>query len=188
MRKAMVKARKVRLLVLDVDGVLTDGRLYFSNSGDELKAFNIMDGLGIKLLRDNGIDTAIITGRSSALVARRAAELGIEDIYQGREDKGVALAELCRDRSLAPEQVAYMGDDLQDLPAIQRAGLGIAVANAHRFVAGRADWQTSLRGGEGAVREACEMILEAQEKLHAALQRYLAESGPDTAASEQRAK
>lgn len=180
-QKAVAKARSISLLALDVDGVMTDGRLYFSNGGDEFKAFHIMDGLGVKLLRDGGIDTAIITGRRSDLVARRAAELGIRWVYQGREDKGVALDELRRNRELDFSQIAYMGDDLQDLPALRLAGLGITVANGHATVARYADWQTSLRGGEGAVREACEFILEAQGKLAAILDRYLTLDRADTA-------
>lgn len=167
------KAKDIRLLVTDVDGVLTDGSLYFGNSGEEIKAFSILDGLGIKLLRDSGIDTAIITGRVSDLVARRAKELGITLIYQGREDKRTALEELCRDLQLPLSAVAYIGDDLPDLGAIRAAGLGVAVANAHSFVAQHADWQTKQRGGSGAVRETCELIMKAQETLIASWERFL---------------
>lgn len=173
MHEVIEKAKPITLLVLDVDGVLTDGKLYFANSGEEMKTFNILDGLGIKLLRDAGITTAIITGRCSDLVARRAAELGIQHIYQGREDKLVALDELRRDLSLDFENIAYMGDDLPDLSAIRRAGLGITVANGHSYVAQHADWQTEARGGEGAVREASELILKAQGCLTRAWESYL---------------
>ena len=167
------KAKHVKLLVVDVDGVLTDGSLYFGNSGEEMKAFSILDGLGIKLLRDSGIDTAIITGRVSELVARRARELGITLIYQGREDKRTALTELCRDLQLPLSAAAYVGDDLPDLGAIRAAGLGVAVANAHSFVARHADWQTSRRGGDGAVRETCELIMKAQGTLTTSWERFL---------------
>lgn len=167
------RARAIKLLVLDVDGVLTDGRLWFGNSGEELKAFNIQDGLGVKLLQRGGVQVAIITGRQSALVARRAGELGIEHLVQGREDKLQALEELCARLGLALTEVAYMGDDLPDLAAIRRAGLGITVANGHHFVAEHAAYRTQRCGGEGAVREACELILRAQGRLAALLDQYL---------------
>lgn len=156
------QAAKVKLLALDVDGVLTDGRLYYGNAGEELKAFNIKDGLGIKLLQRAGVAVAIITGRSSQLVERRAAELGIEEIIQGREDKRQALGELCRRLGLALDECAYMGDDLPDLSAITAAGLGMTVADAAAAVARAADWQSTAGGGAGAVREACEFILDAR--------------------------
>lgn len=173
MLEVIRKAKQIQLLATDVDGVLTDGRLYFGNSGEELKAFSILDGLGIKLLRDSGVDTAIITGRKSELVARRARELNITRIYQGREDKRRALEELCADLKLPLSAVAYIGDDLPDLAAIRAAGLGVAVANAHPFVAQHADWQTSSAGGSGAVREACELIMKAQGTLNASWERFL---------------
>ncbi|NND66507.1 MAG: HAD-IIIA family hydrolase [Halioglobus sp.] len=159
------RAERVRLLALDVDGVLTDGRIYYGNAGEELKAFNIKDGLGVKLLQEAGVKVAIITGRQSEIVARRARELGIEDVVQGREDKLSALRELCEREGLMLEDCAYMGDDLPDLGAIRAAGLGLTVADATRAVAGAAHWQSSLAGGAGAVREACEFILEARGEL-----------------------
>ncbi len=158
-------ARDIRLLALDVDGVLTDGRIYYGNQGEELKAFNIKDGLGVKLLQRAGIKVAIITGRQSEIVARRARELGIEDVVQGREDKLTALGELCERAGLTLADCAYMGDDLPDLGAITAAGLGLTVADATRAVAAAANWQSSLPGGCGAVREACEFILEARGEL-----------------------
>lgn len=167
------KAKAVTLLAMDVDGVLTDGSLYFGNSGEEMKAFSILDGLGIKLLRDAGVTPALITGRRSELVARRAAELGITLIYQGREDKRVALEELCRDQQRPLAQVAYVGDDLPDLGAIRAAGLGITVANGHHYVAAHADLQTQAKGGQGAIREVCEVILEAKGLLTSTLEAYL---------------
>lgn len=172
MLEALQKARDIKLLVLDVDGVLTDGRLWYGNTGEEFKAFNIQDGLGIKLLLGSGVDTAIITGRSSALVARRALELGIRHVVQGREDKLVALEALRATLNLGLEEIAYVGDDLPDLSAIRAAGLGVAVANAVAVVAAQADYKTARNGGEGAVREVCELILQAQGKLDAIVERY----------------
>lgn len=156
------RAARVRLLVLDVDGVLTDGRIYYGNDGEELKAFNIKDGLGIKLLQRAGIRVAIITGRQSEIVARRARELGIADVIQGREDKLEALRGLCRQQDLQVEACAYMGDDLPDLGAIHACGLGMTVADASHTVRQAADWLSTLDGGAGAVREACEFILSAR--------------------------
>ncbi len=156
------RAATTRLLALDVDGVLTDGRIYYSNNGDEMKAFNIKDGLGIKLLRDSGVKVAIITGRQSEIVARRARELGIEDVVQGRDDKRQALLELCQRHTLNIEECAYMGDDLPDLSAIVAAGLGMTVADASAAVREAADWISHSNGGCGAVREACEFILSTR--------------------------
>jgi 3-deoxy-D-manno-octulosonate 8-phosphate phosphatase (KDO 8-P phosphatase) len=156
------RAAVVRLLALDVDGVLTDGLIYYSSSGDELKAFNIKDGLGIKLLQKVGVRVAIITGRQSEIVARRARELGIEDVVQGREDKRQALLELCERHKISMEECAYMGDDLPDLGAIIAAGLGMTVADASSTVREAADWRSNYNGGCGAVREACEFILSAK--------------------------
>ncbi len=159
------KAQQVQLLALDVDGVLTDGSIYYGNSGEELKAFNIKDGLGIKLLQRAGIGVAIITGRQSEIVRRRAGELGIADVIQGREDKLEALSALCRDKGLSLEHCAYMGDDLPDLAAITSAGLGMTVGDAVEAVKCSADWVSAAPGGHGAVREACEAILEARDQL-----------------------
>lgn len=171
--QALIAASELKLLVSDIDGILTDGSLWFGNQGDELKAFNIQDGLGIKLLRDAGIDTCLITGRRSELVLRRAKELGITRIVQGREDKATALRELCAELDMEPAQVAYIGDDLPDLGAIRLAGLGVTVADGHRFVAQHCDWQTQAGGGRGAIRELCEFILEAKGLLEASWSRYL---------------
>jgi 3-deoxy-D-manno-octulosonate 8-phosphate phosphatase (KDO 8-P phosphatase) len=155
-------ATAVRLLALDVDGVLTDGLIYYGNAGEELKAFNIKDGLGIKLLQKAGVRVAIITGRQSQIVARRALELGIEDVVQGREDKRQALIELCQRHGIRMEECAYMGDDLPDLAAITSAGLGMTVADASAAVRDAAHWRSRFNGGGGAVREACEFILCAK--------------------------
>ena len=158
-------AKKIKLLLLDVDGVLTDGRLYYGNSGEEMKAFNIQDGLGIKLLQRGDIQVGIITGRVSSLLQRRADELSINPVVQGREDKLTALNELLQTMDVQMDEIAFMGDDLPDLAVICRVGLGITPANGSVTLAELAHWQTSKHGGQGAVREAAEMILEAQGKL-----------------------
>ncbi|MFZ5757866.1 MAG: KdsC family phosphatase [Pseudomonadota bacterium] len=178
MNSILEKARSVRLLALDCDGVLTDGRLYYGNDGEELKAFSILDGLGIKLLRASGVEVALITGRRSEIVKRRARELGIDGLLlQGREDKLVALQELLAKLGLPLSAVAYCGDDLPDLPAIRAVGFGVAPANAHYVVREQADWVTTLRGGEGAVREITDLIMQSQGTLQPALAHYLVHNG-----------
>lgn len=167
------RARSVHLLVLDVDGVLTDGKLYFLADGSEAKAFSTLDGQGIKMLMNSGVNVAIITGRTSTIVERRAANLGIMHLIQGREDKRTALDELLSSLQLSYDQVAYLGDDLPDLAAIRCVALGVAVANANTFVRKHALAVTSLRGGEGAARELCEFIMAAQDTLNAAQNAYL---------------
>jgi len=166
-------AANIKLVVFDVDGVMTDGKLYFTSLGDEIKAFNVKDGLGIKWLHDNNIQTAIITGRSSELVKKRATDLGIQHIQQGREDKVIALKELLATQHISPKEVAYMGDDLPDLSAIRFVGLGATVADALPIIAEHALWQSQFNGGEGAVREFCEFILSCQHKLDPLHQGYL---------------
>ena len=165
-------AQKIKLLLLDVDGVLTDGRLYYGNSGEELKAFDIQDGLGIKLLQSAGIKVGIITGRSSDLVKRRAKELSIDPIMQGIEDKLTALNELLKDMNFNIEEIAFVGDDLPDLAVFRRVGLGITPANGNHILASQALWQTKKSGGNGAVREVAELILIAQGKLESLLASY----------------
>ena len=167
------RARAVRLLVLDVDGVLTDGKLYFLANGGEAKAFSTLDGQGIKMLQNSGVAVAIITGRTSDIVARRAENLGITHLIQGREDKRVALDEILARLQLSYGQVAYLAEDLPDLAPIRCVALGIAVANANSFVREHAKGVTSLRGGEGAARELCEFIMAAQGTLAAAQNAYL---------------
>lgn len=152
----------IKLLALDVDGVMTNGSVFFTALGDEIKAFNILDGQGIKSLLVNNIDVAIITGRTSPLTAKRASDLGIKHIAQGREDKKVALLELCQKLNISPDEVAYAGDDLPDLSAIKLANMGFTVPNAHPFIRKHADYCTTLCGGEGAVREICDLILCAK--------------------------
>ena len=165
-------ASKIKLIILDVDGVMTDGKLYYGNEGEELKGFNIQDGLGIKLLQKHGIQVGIITGRVSELLKRRAKELGITLVIQGREDKLIVLNELLKSRQESLEEIAFMGDDLPDLSAISNVGLGVAVANACSTVAGAAKWQTRQAGGNGAVRELAELILTAQKKWSQTVSSY----------------
>ena len=165
-------AKNIKLVLLDVDGVLTDGRLYYGNSGEELKAFDIQDGLGIKLLQEGGVKVGIITGRRSALLQRRAEELAISPLVQGREDKWLALNEMMENLGVSLEEIAFVGDDLPDLAVIKRVGLGITPANGSHIVASQADWQTKNSGGDGAVREIAELILSAQDKLESILAAY----------------
>ncbi len=171
--KLRKKAARIRLAVFDVDGVMTNGSLVFSDEGNELKAFHVHDGLGLVLLRKSGIEPAIITSRASSIVEKRMVSLGIKHIYQGVENKQLVLKQLMEELALSSDAVAYTGDDLVDLPAMASSGLAIAVANARPQVKSIADWITSNPGGQGAVREICEMLLEAQGKLETVLQNYL---------------
>ncbi len=163
---------KVRLLALDVDGTLSDGRLWFTSDGKELKAFNVVDGLGMKLLRDHAVEVALITARESPVVQVRARELGLRHVYQGSRDKLDSLSHLCQALSLKHDQVAYMGDDLPDLPVLNAVGFAAAPSNAHPWVLERVHWVTPGSGGEGAVRQLCDAILLAQGKVDALLRRY----------------
>ncbi|MCB1650323.1 MAG: HAD hydrolase family protein [Pseudomonadales bacterium] len=156
------RARAVRLLLLDVDGVLTAGELFLSDSGEEIKAFNTLDGQGIKLLRNSGIEVGILSGRTSKLLARRAENLGISILIQGREDKREALDELCAQRGFTADSIAYVGDDLPDIRVLKHVRLGFTVCNAHCSVKAIAHAQTDGAGGAGAVREVCDFILQAQ--------------------------
>jgi len=156
------KAARIRLLVLDVDGVLTDGQLYFDNMGNELKSFSTRDGLGIRALMSCGITLALITGRQSEIVARRAAQLGIQHVYQGRSDKLNAFNELLSDTGMEEQNTCYAGDDWIDLPVLDRVGLAVTVSDADAVVKSRVHWVTSRSGGNGAVREICDLILAAQ--------------------------
>lgn len=167
------QASAIRLIAFDVDGIMSDGRLYFSANGDELKAFNILDGLGLKQLMAAGITVAVITGRRSPLTEKRMGDLGIDLLIQGREDKKVALQEMLATRDLPHEAIAYMGDDLPDLPAIRFAGLGITVPNGYWLVREHADYCTQAAGGRGAVREVADLLLTAQGKLESTLAPYL---------------
>jgi 3-deoxy-D-manno-octulosonate 8-phosphate phosphatase (KDO 8-P phosphatase) len=161
------RAAMVRRALFDVDGVLTDGRLWYAEDGHELKAFHVHDGLGLKSLRASGIEVAIITSRISHLVARRMAELGVVHVYQGQEDKRVCFEQLLHALQIEAGQCAYTGDDLPDLAVMRQVGLAIAVANAHDAIRARAHWTTHKEGGMGAVREVCDLLLAAQGKLEA---------------------
>jgi len=167
------KAKKLKLLILDVDGVLTDGRLFFDNEGNEYKSFHARDGHGIKLLRQTGVDVAVISGRKSNSVALRMKNLGIEHVYQGHENKQAAFNEIIGKTGITPEQAAHVGDDLLDLPIMIRVGLAIAVADANFAVKQRADWCTNLPGGHGAVREVCDFIMQAQGRFDEVVNAYL---------------
>ncbi len=161
------KALAIRAAVFDVDGVLTDGRLHYSEDGNESKSFHTRDGLGIKALISQGIVVSVITARQSAIVARRMQELGIEHYLQGCRDKRSGLAELAERFALSPSQIAYMGDDLVDWPALDQAGLKCAPADADAWIRQQCDVVTVAPGGRGAARELCELILAAQGKLDA---------------------
>jgi len=170
---AIHRAKNLKLMIFDVDGVMTDGTLYYSERGEELKAFNIRDGLGIKLLRQYGVEVALITARSSRAVELRAANLGIAHLYQGAEDKRGAYAALLARLALAAEQSGYMGDDLLDLALITRCGFAATVPAAPQAVKSRAHYVTQAHGGHGAVREVCEFILRAQGTLERAISAHL---------------
>lgn len=168
------RQRAVRLLILDVDGVLTDGSLFLGDGGEQYKAFHSRDGHGIRLLQQAGLAVAVLTGRVSRVVEHRMRDLGVEHIIQGRRDKGQALAELLSHfPHLTHTQVAFMGDDVVDWPAMRRVGLSIAVADAHPFVHSRADWCTEHPGGRGAVREVCDTLLHVQGLLDELYREYL---------------
>lgn len=171
--KAAEKAKKLKLLILDVDGVLTDGKLFFDNLGNEYKSFHARDGHGIKLLRQTGVEVAVISGRKSGSVALRMKNLGIELVYQGHENKLAAFYEVIEKTGITPEQAAHVGDDLLDLPIMTRVGLAIAVSDANFAVKQQADWCTTLAGGHGAVREVCDFIMQAQGHFDAILNAYL---------------
>ena len=159
---ALILARPVRLLLLDVDGVLSDGRISYGSDGMEIKSFHTQDGFGLRLLRQSGITAGIITGRSSEAVRRRAAELKLNHLYENAKNKLTLFEDVLRQERLTPEQCAYMGDDWMDLPLLRRVGLAVAPANAVPEVKQRVHFVTERKGGEGAVREVCDLLLEAQ--------------------------
>ncbi len=174
MKDILHKAAQIRLVVFDVDGVLTDGSLYIGDDGQEYKAFHSRDGLGMKLLKRSGVEIGIITARTSHVVRHRMESLGIRHVYQGRMEKFPALQEIISDMELQLEQVAYVGDDLIDLPVMRQVGLAIAVQDAHPLARQHAHWQTPHKGGRGAARDVCELIMEAQGTLEAQFAEYLA--------------
>lgn len=156
----------IKLLICDIDGVFSDGRIYLGNDGEELKAFHTRDGFGIKAILNAGIQVAAITGRQSNIVERRMTALGVTHIYQGQQDKSVAYAELIAQLQLEDHEVAYIGDDVPDLALIRRVGLGIAVRDAHASVVQAAQYTTTLSGGFGAVREVTDLLLIARDQLN----------------------
>ena len=171
--ETLERARRIRLLVLDADGVLTDGRLYYSASGEELKAFDIQDGLGLKMLQASGVEVAIVTGRTSGALEARARNLGVARLFQGVEDKLAVFARLLATLRLTEADAACMGDDLPDLPVLKRCGFALTVPAAPALVRQHAHYVTQRAGGRGAVREACELIMHAQDTLEAQARIYL---------------
>jgi len=168
------RARNIRLIAFDIDGIMTDGGLFLSDSGEEFKRFNSLDGHGLKMLKASGVELAIITGRTSRCVELRAQNLGIAHVFQGVHDKLAAMRGLLEQLDIAPEQAAFMGDDVVDLPVMRRVGLAISVPEAPAVVHEHAHFITRRSGGHGAVREACEMIMTAQGTLNVQLAPYLA--------------
>lgn len=173
MQNLINKAQKIRCLICDLDGVLTDCRVFIDNSGNEYKGFNIQDGFGIKLLQESGIEVAIITGSKQELIHYRTAQLDIKHFFPGAINKQKAFDTLKSTLNLTNEEFAYIGDDLPDLTIMKQIGFSVATANAVRLVKEAADWQTELPGGHGAVREVCDFILQAQGTLHKSLEKYL---------------
>lgn len=159
------KAKQIKLLICDVDGVFSDGLVYMSNSGEELKTFHTRDGYGVRSMLEAGLHIAIVTGRRSQIVETRMKTLGITDIYQGIDDKLAPYQTLLSQYKLAPEQVAYIGDDMVDLPVMKQVGLGVSVEDGHPYVKQQADFVTTIRGGHGALRELTDLLLLSQGKL-----------------------
>ena len=174
MEEVLEKAKNIKLVIFDVDGVLTDGSLFYGDGGQEYKAFNSRDGHGMKMLQQSGVQVGIITGRTSDVVLHRMKNLNVQHIYQGRLEKLPAFEELVGKLELQPEQVAYVGDDVVDLPIMIRVGLAITVPGAHDLANQHAHWITSRPAGAGAAREVCEMIMKAQGTYDAAIAKYLA--------------
>ena len=173
MQDILDKAKAIKLVIFDVDGVLTDGSLFLGDGGEEYKAFNSRDGHGMKMLKSTGIEIGIITGRTSDVVRHRMQSLGIQHVYQGQLDKRPAFEELCQHAGVSAEQVAYVGDDVVDLPILIRAGLAIGVQDAHPMVKQHSHWLTPSNGGRGAARDVCELILQAQGKLEDMMNKYI---------------
>jgi 3-deoxy-D-manno-octulosonate 8-phosphate phosphatase (KDO 8-P phosphatase) len=170
---AIERARAIKLVIFDVDGIMTDGTLYLADDGQEYKGFNSLDGHGLKMLKSTGVELGIITGRNSQVVVHRARNLGITHLHQGAHDKLLVYRQLLGDLGLGPEQTAFMGDDVVDLPVMRRAGLAIAVPAAPELVKAHSHYVTRREGGRGAVREACEFIMRAQGTFDAQMALYL---------------
>ncbi len=167
------KAKKIKLVIFDVDGVLTDGSLFLGDDGQEYKIFNSLDGHGIKMLLSNNVEIGIITGRTSKVVEHRVANLNIKHVFQGCIDKLPVFEKLINELGIDANQSAFVGDDVVDLPIMLRVGLSVAVSNAHNLVKKHAHWATPSQGGRGAVREICELIMYAQGSYDDEMKRYL---------------
>jgi 3-deoxy-D-manno-octulosonate 8-phosphate phosphatase (KDO 8-P phosphatase) len=170
---AVPKAARVRLMIFDVDGILTDGSLHYGPEGEVIKTFNVLDGHGIKLLQQSGVATAIISARQSGIVVRRASDLGITHVYQGVHDKRTAFEQLLRQTNIDEQNCGFVGDDVIDLPILSRVGFAASVPNGHPEVRARVHYVTQAAGGRGAARELCDFILRAQGNYEAALAPYL---------------
>ena len=173
MKEVYAKARNIKLLICDVDGVMTDGGLYFGDDGQEYKTFHSREGLGIKMLQRSGVKLSVITARTSEVVTHRMKNLTIKHVYQGQEDKVSAFEQLCRELHLDTEEVAYVGDDVVDLPVMTKVGFAVAVADAHEVVKKHSHWVTEHAGGRGAVRDVCELLMKAQDTFAEQLGFYL---------------
>ena len=171
---AKLKAAQVKMMIFDVDGVLTDGHMHYGPDGEIMKSFYVHDGLGIQMLEKAGITTAIISARLTPIVIKRATDLGIRYVYQGNHDKRITFAQLLIDSGIDEAFCGFMGDDIIDLPLFSRVTFRASVANGHSETTCRADYVSSAKGGQGAVREVCDFILQAQNKYEAALAPYLA--------------
>ncbi|MBC3870483.1 KdsC family phosphatase [Undibacterium oligocarboniphilum] len=174
MSEAMTRAARVRLMIFDVDGILTDGSLHFGADGEALKTFSVLDGQGMRLIQDAGIATAIISARQSPIVARRAADLGVSHVRQGIHDKKSAFLQLLQELGLSAGECGFIGDDVIDLPVLTRVEFAVSVPNAHAEVRQRVHYITTATGGKGAVREVCDYLLRAQQKYDAVMAQFLA--------------
>ena len=170
------KARNIKLLILDIDGVMTNGSLFFDNHGQEYKAFNSLDGHGLKMLQNSGVTVAIITGRKSTLVEHRMHDLGITHLHQGHADKLPVFKSIQKEMGLSRSQIAYGGDDVVDLPVMLNAGFAISVANGHHLAKQFSDWVTPTPGGQGAVRDICELLMYAQGNYSRMMSVYFPDS------------
>ena len=175
MKKTAILNREIpiKLAIFDVDGVLTNGNLILDENGSEYKIFHVRDGLGLQMLHDSGCEVAIISGRSCKIVAERMMELDIDLVYQNQSDKSLAFQELYKKLNINPQEIAYTGDDLIDLSAMRQAGLAIAVADAHPLVIEAAHWITEAKGGRGAAREVCELIMQANGTFDHQIKHFL---------------
>jgi 3-deoxy-D-manno-octulosonate 8-phosphate phosphatase (KDO 8-P phosphatase) len=174
MTETTARAARVRLMIFDVDGVLTDGSLQFGPDGEVIKTFNVLDGHGIKMLQNSGVTTAIISARQSPIVTRRASDLGITHVQQGVHDKRVAFEQLLKQCNLVSDVCGFIGDDVIDLPILSQVGFAVSVPGGHPEVLSRVHYVTKAAGGRGAAREVCDLILRAQGNYEAALAPYLA--------------